>query len=127
MTKINYPIGDFLVRIKNAVLARNREVVVEKTKLIVAVAKVLKKSGYLSDFQERKGEVIVRLAYRKKEPVILDMKLVSKPGLRVYKNVDELEKKRGPSTYIISTSKGILTSNEAIKKRVGGEVIVEII
>ncbi len=127
MSKTNYPIGDFLVRIKNAALARNNEVVVGKTKLIVAVARVLKNSGYLSDLREKGGDVIVQLAYRKKEPVILDIKLVSKPGLRVYKSVDELEKKKGPSVYIISTSKGILTTNEAVKKRVGGEVIAEII
>ena len=56
----------------------------------------------------------------------MDLKLVSKPGLRIYMGADELAAKRGPSYYILSTSKGIKTSREAIKERIGGEVIVEI-
>jgi len=52
---------------------------------------------------------------------------VSKPGLRVYMGVDELGKTKGPTFYILSTSKGVMTSNEAIKKRLGGEIIAEIL
>lgn len=126
MTITNYPIGDFLIRIKNAVLAKNREVMVDSTKLIKEMANVLKKEGLLQEVKENKGKLIVQLAYRRKEPVVLDIKLVSRPGLRVYASVDELEKKRGPSTYILSTPKGVMTSKEAIKKRLGGEVIAEL-
>lgn len=122
----NYPIGDFLIKIKNAALARNRKIETASTKLVKSVAKVMEKEGILEEVKEEKGSLQATLAYRKKEPFILDLKLVSSPGLRVYKGVDELEKKKGPSTYIVSTPKGVMSSREAIKNRVGGEVIVEI-
>lgn len=127
MAKTNYPIGDFLIRIKNAVMAGNRSVEVGSTKLIKAVAQVLKKGEYLSELKEKDGRLVVQLSYRKKEPVLMDVKLVSRPGLRVYMSVDELGKKRGPSTFVVSTSKGVLLSKEAIKKGVGGEVIAEVL
>ncbi len=123
---MNYPVGDFLIRIKNCALARKGEFEVMSTKLIREVAKVLKKEGFLQEISENKDKLVVRLAYRKKEPVILDIKLVSKPGLRVYHSLKELEKKRKPSVYVLSTPKGIMTDREAIKKKVGGEVIAEI-
>ena len=122
----NYPVGDFLIRVKNAVLARNREVVVANTKLIKEVAKVLKREGFLESISEKGGELSVRLSFRRKEPVILGIKLVSKPGLRIYMGIDELEKKKGPSMFIISSPKGVMSSSEAKKKRLGGEVIAEV-
>ena len=127
MAKTNYPIGDFLIRIKNAVMAGNRSVEVGSTKLIKAVAQILKKGEYLSELKEKDGRLVVQLSYRKKEPVLMDVKLVSRPGLRVYMSADELGKKRGPSIFIVSTSKGVLLSKEAIKKGVGGEVIAEVL
>lgn len=122
----NYPIGDFLIRVKNASLARNHEIVVTNSKLVESVAHLLEKEGYLEGIKKEKGKLSVRLSYRKKEPVILGLKLVSSPGLRVYKGVFELEKKKGPSTFIVSTPKGIMSAMGAIKKRLGGEVIAEI-
>ena len=62
-----------------------------------------------------------------KKPILSDLKIVSKPGLRVYIEVRDLEKRRKPSIYLISTSKGILSSREAIKQRVGGEIIAEVL
>ena len=124
---INYPIGDFLIRIKNAALAGNREVEVKKTKLILSVAKLLKKEGFLDEVKEEKDKLVVNLRFRNKQPVMYSLKLVSSPGLRIYMSADELDKKRGPSTFIVSTSRGILVSREAIKNRVGGEVIAEIL
>lgn len=126
MTQVNYPVGDFLIRIKNAALARRREVKVPATKLIKAVAEVLAKEGYLQEVKEDKGEIVVKLAYRKKEPVLLDLKLVSKPGLRIYMGVEDLKKIKRPSIFIVSTPKGVMSSEEAKKKNVGGEVIVEV-
>ena len=123
---INYPAGDFLIRIKNASLARRKEVVLKNTKLIKSIALALKKQGYLEEVKEEEGRLYVKLAYHKKKPVLLDLKLISRPGLRVYMDVNELEKIRKPSIFILSTPKGIVSSYEAIKKRVGGEVIVEI-
>lgn len=57
---------------------------------------------------------------------MINLKLVSKPGLRIYMTADELEKKKGPSIYLISTPLGIISARQAIKSRVGGEVIAEI-
>ncbi len=123
----NYPIGDFLIRVKNAALAEKRDVLVDNNKLILEVAKILKKEGYLESLNEKEKVLNVRIALKSKKPVISDIKLVSKPGLRIYMKADELLQKKGPSQFIVSTTQGILLSKEAIKKRLGGEVIAEIL
>lgn len=122
----NYPVGDFLIRIKNAVLARRHEVSTSDTKLVAAVALALKAEGLLEEVKKNDGEIIVRLTYRKKEPAILNLRLVSKPGLRIYISVAELEKIKGPSIFIVSTSKGVMSSRRALRERLGGEVIAEV-
>jgi small subunit ribosomal protein S8 len=126
MTNINYPVGDFLIRVKNAVLSGKREIIVSETKLIKSVAKVLKKQGFFNEVTTKSGKITAKLNYHKKKPVLINLRLISKPGLRVYKGADELEKRRKPSFYLVSTPKGIMTSMEAVKKRLGGEIIVEI-
>jgi len=124
---VNYSVGDFLVRIKNAVMAGRREIVVPETKLIKAVAEVLKKEGYLESVTSKEdGKLTVSLAYHKKEPVLINLKLVSKPGLRVYMAVDELSKIRGISKFVLSTPIGVMSTKEALKSGVGGEVLVEV-
>src|SRR3972149_7822886 len=123
---VNYPAGDFLIRVKNAALARRKEVVVQRTKLVEAIAKALSKQGYLDEVKKQEDKIIVSLKYRRKEPVLLGMKLISRPGLRVYTGVDDLEKRRKPSTLLISSPKGIISGKEAIKARLGGEAIVEV-
>jgi small subunit ribosomal protein S8 len=123
---INYAVGDFVIQIKNACLAGKREIEVAETKLIKAVAQALKKEGYLDEVESKKGVLRVRLSYKRKKPVLINLRLVSKPGHRIYMNVDELAQKKGGSTYIITTPKGILSLREALKKGVGGEVIVEV-
>lgn len=122
----NYLIGDFLIRIKNASLSRNKTVESVSTKIVKNVAVILKKEGFLENLKEEGGKVVCSLSYRRKEPVISGVNLVSKPGLRVYKSAKDLEGKKGPSIFLVSTPLGVLTSREAVKKRVGGEVIAEI-
>ena len=107
-------------------MADKRIVTTKSTKLIRAVADVLKKAGYFDKVTENDGEITVEMAYHKKQPILVDLRLVSRPGLRVYKNVDELESHRGISKFIVTTPDGILMSTDAKKKRVGGEVIAEI-
>jgi small subunit ribosomal protein S8 len=124
---INYPVGDFLIRLKNARMARLKSVTVPSTKLIKATADALAASGFLRDVALTDGTLEVGLVYRKKEPVIMDVTLVSKPGLRIYMNVDQLEKRRKPSILILSTPKGVMSSKKALKERVGGEVIAEVL
>jgi small subunit ribosomal protein S8 len=124
---VNYTIGDFLIRIKNACLTRNKKVEAKNTKLIENLANTLKKEGLLDEVKVEGKKITASISYRDKKSLILDIKLVSKPGLRVYKGADELEKIKGPSIFIVSTNKGVMSTKEAIKKRVGGEVIAEIL
>ena len=122
----NYPEGDFLIKIKNASMAKNKEVTAPANNQIFALAEALKKYGFLDTVKKGEGQVTVTLAFKNKIPVIMNMKLISKPGLRVYMGVDELETKKGPSTYLVSTPKGILSLRDTIKQRVGGEVVVKV-
>lgn len=127
LTNTNYPIGDFLIRVKNVAMAKNKEVTMKSTKQIVAAAEALVKMGFLTEVKKGKGEITAILTYKNRMPRIMDIKLVSKPGLRVYVSADELLKKRSPSVLLVSTPKGVMSSLKAAKERVGGEVIAEIL
>jgi small subunit ribosomal protein S8 len=122
----NYSVGDFLIRVKNAAMAGNKSVEYKAEKQIVAIAEELKKLGFLDTVKKDKDILTVTLAFKNKKPVIMDLKLVSKPGLRVYMGVDEIDKKKGPSTYLLTSPKGIISSKEAVKLRIGGEIIAKI-
>jgi small subunit ribosomal protein S8 len=124
----NYPVGDYLIRIKNAARAERREVEMPTSKFTVSVAKALKKMGILEGHTEKDGVLVSQIAYHRKKPVLIDLKLVSKPGLRRYMNIDEVKtrKRRNASVLVLSTPAGVMGSKEAIKKNIGGEVIAEI-
>lgn len=124
---LNYTLGDFLIKLKNAAMAKNKIFRARPTKLIFAVAASLKKHGYLDEVKKDKNFSEFSLAFKNKRPVLTDLKLVSKPGLRIYTDIWELQKRRKPSILIISTPKGILSSKEALKSGVGGEVIAEVL
>ncbi|MGA3291757.1 MAG: 30S ribosomal protein S8 [Candidatus Microgenomates bacterium] len=124
--RTNYPVGDFLIRLKNAAMAGNKKVDASPDKQIKAIAEALKKMGYLDEVKSEKGTLTVSLTFKNKEPRLMNLKLVSKPGLRVYLGADELEEKKGPSVFLVSTPKGVISSLQAIKNRAGGEVIAEI-
>lgn len=123
----NYPLGDFLIRVKNAAMGDVKKVEVFDNKYVLEVAKVLKAGGYLSEIERKDGVLNVSLAYAYKKPVVSDVKLISRPGLRIYLGAKDVEKKKGPSTYIVSTSKGVMLAKEAVKLRLGGELIAEIL
>lgn len=129
---MNYHVSDFISRIKNAVLARRKKVLAPYLKINKEIAKVLVKEGFLQDLKEiilegRKAlEVTVR--YEKREPVLTDVVVVSKPSLRIYveaKNIPSIQRK-GRSTLVLSTSRGIMTGSQAYKKSIGGEVLFRI-
>jgi small subunit ribosomal protein S8 len=122
----NYQVGDFLITLKNASMAKNKTLKVANSKKILAIAEALKKMGFLSEVKKEKDGIAISLAYKSKTPVLQNVRLVSKPGLRVYWGVDELDAKRGPSTMLISTPKGLTSLREAVKMRTGGEVLAEI-
>lgn len=122
----NYSIGDFLIRIKNAAMAGNKEIIVSSDKKLVAVSQALVKMGFLDSVKNEKGILSVALSFKDRRPRIMDIRLISKPGLRIYMGVDELESRKSPAILLVSTPKGVMSSLKAIKERIGGEVIAEI-
>lgn len=127
MAKTNYTVGDFLIKVKNAALARQKFVMAENIKSIALVANVLLKLGFVSKIENEDGFLKLILAYKNKAPVLTNIKLISKPGLRVYWDLKKISSYRSPSVLVISTSKGILSSKDALKEGVGGEVIAEVL
>ncbi len=126
------PIGDFIIRLKNASAVNHEVVSIPFSKMKMAVAEVLKENGYIKDV-EKSGKKVrktihVRLQYKDDgTPRISSVKRISKPGRRIYKSVDDIHSVRyGKGMSVISTPNGILTDSQARKARVGGEVLFEI-
>jgi len=121
------PISDMLTRIRNGQAARKTSVTMPTSKMKVAVAKVLKDEGYIADYSvssEDKATLTVTLKYFEGKAVIESLKRVSRPGLRIYKQKDELPKVNGGlGVAIISTSRGLMTDRAARKAGHGGEVL----
>lgn len=121
------PIADMLTRIRNGQSAAKADVSMPASKMKQAIAKVLKDEGYIKDFSVTEGakpEMTVSLKYFEGRPVIESIKRVSRPGLRIYKNKDELPKVlNGLGVAIISTSNGVMTDREARAAGHGGEVV----
>ncbi len=126
---VNDPISDMLTRIRNAGMARNNETTMPSTKILVAIAKILKEEGYIADYEviekHPRNQLVVRLRYGPdKRHTIRELKRVSKPGLRVYAGKDELPRVRsGLGIAIVSTPQGVLTGYEARRRGIGGEVL----
>jgi small subunit ribosomal protein S8 len=128
---MNYHAGDFILRIKNAYQARKKQVSMPYSNINNAIAHVLIKEGFLASVKESEIEgkrvLVADLRYENRRPSILDIKLISKPSLRVYIDIDGLKKDKDKSlTSILSTSNGILTGKEAIKKGIGGELLFKV-
>ena len=126
----NDTISDMLTRIRNANLARHQTTQVPSTKMTRSIAKVLREEGFIGDFEETgegvKKHLVLALKYQGKsrKPIITALKRVSKPGLRVYSNRQDLPRVLGGiGIAIISTSSGIMTDREARRTGVGGEVL----
>ncbi len=128
---VNDVIADMLTRIRNANQMKYNTVDVISTKMTKAIASILKEEGYISDFTENSENKMLTLTLKysdnKKERVIIGLKRISKPGLRVYVKHDELPKVlNGLGIAIISTSKGIMTDKKARENNLGGEVLAYI-
>ncbi|MCP5178719.1 MAG: 30S ribosomal protein S8 [Pseudomonadales bacterium] len=121
------PIADMLTRIRNAQRAGHAEVTMPSSKHKKALLELLSKEGYIAGFEETVGakpELKVALKYQKGVPVIEELKRISRPGLRIYKECDDLPKVRGGlGIAIISTDKGLLTDRAARAQGIGGEVL----
>lgn len=122
------PIADMLTRIRNAIAAKKDTVSMPSSKEKKAIAKILKEEGYISDFSvsgDDKKTLTIDIKYGPNgEKVISGLRRISKPGLRVYANAENLPRVlNGLGTAIISTSHGVMTDKNAKKNHVGGEVI----
>ncbi|MDB2386563.1 30S ribosomal protein S8 [Shewanella sp.] len=121
------PIADMLTRIRNGQAAKHVSVKMPSAKLKIAIAKLLKEEGYITDYavaDEAKPELEVTLKYFQGQPVVETIQRVSRPGLRIYKGKNELPKVMGGlGVAIVSTSKGLMTDRTARQNGMGGEVI----
>lgn len=124
------PIADMLTRIRNAQMANMRDLSMSASKIKEAIAKVLKEEGYIRDYRvsEEDGKPVLSIAlkYHNGEAVIARLQRVSRPGLRVYKGKDELDRVSGFGIRVLSTSQGVMTDQQARKLGIGGEVICEV-
>ena len=121
------PISDMLTRVRNGQAANKVAVTMPSSKLKVAIAALLKAEGYITDFAVESGakpELEVTLKYFEAKPVIEQIQRVSRPGLRVYKNKDNLPTVMGGlGVAVVSTSKGLMSDRAARKAGLGGEII----
>ena len=126
---ITDPVADMLTRIRNANSARHDTVDVPASNMKKSIAQILLDEGYIKSFQViddgTQGVIRITLKYNAgKEKVISGLRRVSKPGLRIYTNCEDMPKvMKGLGTAIISTSKGIMTDKAARAEHVGGEVL----
>lgn len=122
-------IADMLTRIRNASSAKHDSVKIPASNMKKAIAQILVDEGYIKNYKiiedGKQGVIRVTLKYGEgKSQVITGLRRVSKPGLRIYSNVEEMPKvMKGLGVAIVSTSKGIMTDREARKQNVGGEVL----
>ncbi len=127
------PIADMLTRIRNANKARFKSVNVYPSQMNMNIAKVLKKSGYINGYdnvKDEKGQQMLKIVLKypdTKKTLITDIKRVSKPGRRVYVKSDSIPKVlNGFGISILSTSRGVVTDQEARQLNVGGEILCKV-
>lgn len=130
------PISDMITRIKNAQRVGGADVLIPSSNLKMAIAKILEKKEYVSGMEKEKqgsrsfirlGLKYDKVAVNKELPAISDIKRVSKEGRRKYVSKTDIRKtKQGYGISIISTSRGVMTGEEAYKKGIGGELICEV-
>ncbi len=127
--QITDTIADMLTRIRNANSAKHESVDIPASNVKKAIAQILLDEGYINGFQViedgKQGVIHISLKYGpNKSQVLTGLRRVSKPGLRIYTNVEDMPKvMKGLGIAILSTSKGIMTDKQARKANVGGEVL----
>ena len=126
------PIGDMITRIRNAQMRSLSSVKIPGSRFRASILDVLKKEGYISDYKfltdaKDKNSLSVSLKYDNGNPVIKEIKRVSKPGRRIYAKADSIPIiQNGLGLAIVSTSKGIMSDNDAKNKNIGGEIICRV-
>ncbi len=127
--QITDTIADLLTRIRNANSAKHETVDIPASNMKKAIVDILRNEGYIKSYtvieDGKQGVIRVTLKYGEgKSPAITGLRRISKPGLRIYSNVEDMPKVlKGLGIAIISTSKGIMTDRQARKENVGGEVL----
>ena len=122
------PIADMLTRIRNANIARIKQVEVPASNIKKELARLLKEEGYIQDYEfiedDKQGMIRLYLKFNGKKRVITGLKRISRPGLRVYVEKDQIPRVLGGlGIAILSTSKGVVTDKSARQMGVGGEVL----
>ena len=126
------PIGDMITRIRNAQMRASNKVIIPSSKFRKQILEILKQEGYISDYKllsdtNKKNSLSVDLKYNDGMPVIKEIIRVSKPGRRIYARANSIPKiQNGLGLAIVSTSKGIMSDNDARVKNVGGEIICRV-
>ena len=126
------PLGDMLTRIRNAQMRAKSNVVTPSSRLRANVLQVLESEGYIRGYSEAeyakgKSEITIELKYFDGEPVIREIKRISKPGRRVYASVKNIPTvSNGLGVSILSTPKGVMSDSRAREENVGGEVLCQI-
>jgi small subunit ribosomal protein S8 len=126
------PIADMLTRIRNAQLAKKQSVRMPSSNIKLSIADVLKGEGYINDFSvvsdNNKNTLEISLKYYSGDPVIEQIKRISKPGLRIYKSSKNLpDIMSGLGIAIVSTSKGVMTERKARVAGIGGELLCTVV
>jgi small subunit ribosomal protein S8 len=123
------PIADMLTRIRNAGMARKESTAMPASKMLVAIAQILQREGYVAGYNIREGKpyntLTVFLKYGSdRSHAIREIKRISKPGLRVYVSRDEIPRVRnGLGISILTTSMGVMSGTEARRQGIGGEIL----
>jgi small subunit ribosomal protein S8 len=129
---INDPVGDMITRIRNGQAARLATIHSPASKLRASVLEVLKREGYIRGYTVQKAthggtELNIELKYAEGQPVIRDIKRISKPGRRVYSQIKSVQRVyNGLGISILSTPRGVLSDKEAREANVGGEVLCRV-
>jgi small subunit ribosomal protein S8 len=121
-------IGNFIIRIKNGNLAGKESVSAYTSKIKVSIADVLVRTGYIKSFSKNGNMIDVVLSYKSdKSPKITNVQRISKPSRRIYIKSEDIKPfKNGFGVTIISTPAGVLSNKEAVKQKIGGEILFKI-
>jgi len=126
---ISDPIADMLTRIRNGLMVRHDSVLVPNSKVKLAIAKILKEEGFITDFElvKDKAHKAIKISLKyisKNQPAVMGIERISKPGLRVYAERGEIPRVYGGlGIAIVSTPKGIMTGKQAWRQGIGGEIL----
>ncbi len=128
---ITDPIADALTIIRNGSMVKKESVDMPASKIIKSILEILQKEEYIDTFKsiedKKQGRLKVYLKYISGKPAIINLKRISRPGLRIYVNKEEIPRVlRGKGLAIISTSSGLVTDNQARQQGIGGEVLMHI-